>query len=82
MINSGEKGKEKLLVSIFEEKDSNILTYLFITYTILDQAVKHVNSVSLIDRTSRVVFPASFFTLNFLYWLFLYYQDHFHWIQQ
>jgi gamma-aminobutyric acid receptor subunit alpha len=28
-----------------------------------------MNSVSEIDRTARVLFPASFFMLNFLYWL-------------
>ncbi|CAO1385358.1 unnamed protein product [Diamesa hyperborea] len=43
---------------------------------------KHVNSVSMIDRTARVIFPMSFFTLNLLYWLFLYYHNYFHWIQR
>lgn len=33
---------------------------------------RYVNSVSLIDRTARVVFPASFTILNILYWLVFY----------
>lgn len=33
---------------------------------------RYVNSVSLIDRTARVVFPASFTILNILYWLAFY----------
>ncbi|KAG5682912.1 hypothetical protein PVAND_012230 [Polypedilum vanderplanki] len=37
---------------------------------------KHVNSVSLIDRTARVIFPTSFGILNLLYWLYLYYHDY------
>lgn len=33
---------------------------------------RYVNSVSLIDRTARVVFPASFTILQILYWLAFY----------
>lgn len=33
---------------------------------------RYVNSVSLIDTTARVVFPASFTILNILYWLAFY----------
>ncbi|XP_056641890.1 gamma-aminobutyric acid receptor alpha-like isoform X1 [Diorhabda sublineata] len=31
--------------------------------------VRHVNSVSLIDRTARIVFPASFCFFNLFYWM-------------
>ncbi|XP_068085895.1 gamma-aminobutyric acid receptor subunit alpha-6 [Anabrus simplex] len=41
---------------------------------------RHVNSVSYIDRTARVLFPATFGLLNFFYWLAYYtYQDEFGW---
>jgi gamma-aminobutyric acid receptor subunit alpha len=39
---------------------------------------RHVNSVSLVDRSARVLFPASFLFLNILYWLVYYtFQDDF-----
>ncbi|XP_063224797.1 gamma-aminobutyric acid receptor subunit alpha-2-like [Bacillus rossius redtenbacheri] len=44
------------------------------------ELVRQVNSVSHIDRTARVVFPASFGLLNILYWLAYYtYQQDFDW---
>lgn len=41
---------------------------------------RHVNSVSLIDRAARVLFPASFSLLNLCYWLvYVTYQEEFKW---
>ncbi|XP_044254225.1 gamma-aminobutyric acid receptor alpha-like isoform X2 [Tribolium madens] len=43
-------------------------------------APRHVNSVSLIDRAARILFPASFGFLNLIYWLIYFtYQDDFKW---
>nr|CAI5842013.1 unnamed protein product [Callosobruchus analis] len=42
--------------------------------------MRHVNSVSLIDRTARVVFPASFGFFNLFYWMaYFMMQDNFKW---
>ncbi|KAL3266303.1 hypothetical protein HHI36_010482 [Cryptolaemus montrouzieri] len=42
--------------------------------------MQHVNSVSLIDRTARILFPVSFAVLNFCYWLIYFmYHDDFEW---
>ncbi|CAG9856738.1 unnamed protein product [Phyllotreta striolata] len=42
--------------------------------------VRHVNSVSLIDRTARVVFPASFGFFNLFYWMaYITTQEKFKW---
>ncbi|VEN48841.1 unnamed protein product [Callosobruchus maculatus] len=42
--------------------------------------MRHVNSVSLIDRTARVVFPASFGFFNLFYWMaYFMLQDNFKW---
>ncbi|CAH1370142.1 gamma-aminobutyric acid receptor subunit alpha-6 isoform X1 [Tenebrio molitor] len=41
---------------------------------------RHVNSVSLIDRAARILFPASFGFLNLIYWMIYFtYQDDFKW---
>ncbi|KAJ3657650.1 hypothetical protein Zmor_009437 [Zophobas morio] len=41
---------------------------------------RHVNSVSLIDRAARVLFPASFGFFNLIYWMIYFmYQDDFKW---
>ncbi|CAH1958831.1 unnamed protein product [Acanthoscelides obtectus] len=42
--------------------------------------MRHINSVSLIDRTARVVFPASFGFFNLFYWMaYFMLQDNFKW---
>ncbi|XP_060531516.1 gamma-aminobutyric acid receptor alpha-like [Cylas formicarius] len=42
--------------------------------------IRHVNSVSLIDRTARVVFPASFGMFNLFYWsVYIMTQENFKW---
>lgn len=41
---------------------------------------RHVNSVSYIDKTARILFPASFGLLNLLYWVAYYtYPEEFSW---
>ncbi|KAF7274180.1 hypothetical protein GWI33_013152 [Rhynchophorus ferrugineus] len=43
-------------------------------------STRHVNSVSLIDRTARVVFPASFGLFNIIYWMmYIMTQENFKW---
>ncbi|EFA02907.2 cys-loop ligand-gated ion channel subunit [Tribolium castaneum] len=43
-------------------------------------APRHVNSVSLIDRAARILFPASFGFFNLIYWMIYFtYQDDFKW---
>lgn len=40
----------------------------------------HINSVSLIDRSARVLFPASFALLNMFYWMvYAFSSDDFAW---
>ncbi|KAL1506054.1 hypothetical protein ABEB36_005486 [Hypothenemus hampei] len=42
--------------------------------------IRHVNSVSLIDRTARIVFPASFGLFNLFYWMiYIMTQENFKW---
>ncbi|XP_026468806.1 uncharacterized protein LOC113372668 [Ctenocephalides felis] len=42
--------------------------------------IRQVNSVSMIDRMARVLFPASFGLLNLLYWIiYVTYQEEFTW---
>ncbi|CAH0560464.1 unnamed protein product [Brassicogethes aeneus] len=42
--------------------------------------VRHINSVSLIDRASRILFPASFGVFNLFYWMVYFMaQDDFKW---
>lgn len=42
--------------------------------------IRHVNSVSLIDRTARVIFPATFGLFNLFYWLmYIITQENFKW---
>ena len=41
---------------------------------------RHINSVSLIDKIARIVFPASFGLLNICYWVvYVTYQEEFKW---
>ncbi|KAH1020136.1 hypothetical protein HUJ04_009856 [Dendroctonus ponderosae] len=43
-------------------------------------AIRHVNSVSLIDKTARIVFPTSFGLFNLFYWLvYIMTQENFKW---
>ncbi|XP_055684188.1 gamma-aminobutyric acid receptor alpha-like [Lutzomyia longipalpis] len=46
-----------------------------------DRSTRHVNSVSLIDRVARVMFPLSFGMFNLMYWLVYvtYQEDDFPW---
>uniref|UniRef100_A0A1B0DRB5 Gamma-aminobutyric acid receptor alpha-like n=1 Tax=Phlebotomus papatasi TaxID=29031 RepID=A0A1B0DRB5_PHLPP len=46
-----------------------------------DRSTRHVNSVSLIDRVARVLFPLSFGMFNLMYWLVYvtYQEDDFPW---
>ncbi|KAI4462480.1 neurotransmitter gated ion channel [Holotrichia oblita] len=45
-----------------------------------EHGVRHVNSVSTIDRMARILFPMSFGLLNLCYWLFyVTYQEDFEW---
>lgn len=45
-----------------------------------DHRLRHINSVSLIDRIARIIFPASFFFLNVCYWfVYVTSQEEFEW---
>lgn len=82
-----QRQREAATAEVFSNKTKIISFYTFSNDFLFSEsnehghhATRHINSVSLIDKTARIMFPASFGVLNFFYWvMYITSQEAFQW---